>query len=80
MKTFCGRVLGVNHQSVINWANAEYAALPAASPPVASPEKLELDEMFTFVGSKSPTYVVTIVEGETRCVVAWAVCEARTRS
>lgn len=47
-----GRVLGVNHQSVINWVNAYHAALPAAEPPVASPETLEMDELFTFVGSK----------------------------
>ncbi len=47
-----GRVLGVNHQSVINWVNAYYACLPAAEPPVAAPETLEMDELFTFVGSK----------------------------
>jgi transposase-like protein len=47
-----GRVLGVNHQSVINWVNAYHACLPAAEPPVASPETLEMDELFTFVGSK----------------------------
>ena len=47
-----GRVLGVNHQSVINWVNAYHAALPAAAAPVASPETLEMDELFTFVGSK----------------------------
>jgi hypothetical protein len=27
---------------------------------------------------KSPAYVVTVVERQTRCVVAWAVCESRT--
>lgn len=47
-----GRVLGVNHQSVINWVNAYHASLPAAEHPVASPETLEMDELFTFVGSK----------------------------
>ena len=47
-----GRVLGVNHQSVINWVNAYHAALPAAAASVASPETLEMDELFTFVGSK----------------------------
>jgi insertion element IS1 protein InsB len=46
-----GRVLSVNHQSVINWVNAYHASLPAAAP-VASPETLEMDELFTFVGSK----------------------------
>jgi transposase-like protein len=47
-----GRVLGVNHQSVINWVNAYHASLPAAEQPVTTPETLEMDELFTFVGSK----------------------------
>jgi transposase-like protein len=47
-----GRVLGVNHQSVINWVNSYHASLPAADSPVASPETLEMGELFTFVGSK----------------------------
>jgi len=47
-----GRVLGVNHQSVINWVNAYHASLPAAEQAVAAPETLEMDELFTFVGSK----------------------------
>lgn len=47
-----GRVLGVNHQSVVNWVNAYHAALPAAEQAVSQPETLEMDELFTFVGSK----------------------------
>jgi transposase-like protein len=47
-----GRLLGVNHQSVINWVNSYHASLPAAEQPVAKPETLEMDEPFTFVGSK----------------------------
>jgi transposase-like protein len=47
-----GRILSVNHQSVINWVNAYYANLPAAEQPVAHPETLEMDELCTFVGSK----------------------------
>jgi len=47
-----GRVLGVNHQSVINWINSYHAALPTARQAVAAPEVIELDELFTFVGSK----------------------------
>lgn len=47
-----GRLLGVNHQSVVNWVNAYHAALPVAAPPVAKPDVLEMDELFTFVGSK----------------------------
>jgi len=47
-----GRVLGVNHQSVVNWVNAYHASLPAAEAAVAEPETPEMDELFTFVGSK----------------------------
>jgi transposase-like protein len=47
-----GRVLGVNHQSVVNWVNSYHARLPAAEQSVTSPETLEMDELFTFVGSK----------------------------
>jgi len=47
-----GRVLSANHQSVINWINAYHASLPAPKQPVVAPEVVELDELFTFVGSK----------------------------
>jgi transposase-like protein len=47
-----GRVLGVNHQSVINWINSYHAALPAVGQAVIAPEVVELDELFTFIGSK----------------------------
>jgi transposase-like protein len=47
-----GRLLSVNHQSVVNWVNAYHASLPAAEQPVPRPETLEMDELFTFVGSK----------------------------
>jgi hypothetical protein len=47
-----GRVLAVNHQSVVNWVNSSHAALPEASQAVEKPETLEMDELFTFIGSK----------------------------
>ncbi|HEX7315175.1 MAG TPA: helix-turn-helix domain-containing protein [Pyrinomonadaceae bacterium] len=47
-----GRVLGVNHQSVVNWVNAYHAGLPTAAQSPAAPETLEMDELFTFIGSK----------------------------
>ena len=50
-----GRLLGVNHQSVANWVNAAHSRLPAQAEPAAVPEQpetLEVDELFTFVGSK----------------------------
>ena len=47
-----GRLLSVNHQSVVNRVNAYHASLPAAAQSVTAPETLEMDELFTFVGSK----------------------------
>src|SRR5512136_3234685 len=45
------RHLGVNHQSVANWANAHAEKLPAAPVP-DKVEKAEMDELFTFIGDK----------------------------
>lgn len=47
------RTLGVAHRSVINWVNAHAAQLPDRPPtPADELEVNELDELFTFVGSK----------------------------
>ncbi len=49
------RLLSVNHQSVVNWVTAAHASLPlpeASSIRLAPAETLEMDELFTFVGSK----------------------------
>ena len=45
------RHLGVNHQSVANWANA-YAKELSAAPVPDKVEKAEVDELFTFIGDK----------------------------
>ena len=47
-----GRILRVNHQSVVNWVNSYHAALPAAPAPATKSETIELDELYSFVGSK----------------------------
>jgi transposase-like protein len=48
-----GRTLGVAHRTVINWVNAHAASLPDLPPVPEGPlEVNELDELFTFVGSK----------------------------
>jgi len=50
-----GRYLKVNPQSVINWFNAATAKLQAEEAPrpeVSTWDTVELDELFTFVGSK----------------------------
>ena len=55
-----GRALGVNHQSVINRVNAYHASLPPAWRPVATPETLEMGEMFiTFIGSKKRRLILS---------------------
>ncbi len=46
-----GRVLGVSPQSVANWLRAHAAQLPDA-PSVSSPDVVEMDEMFIFIGQK----------------------------
>jgi transposase-like protein len=46
-----GRHLGVNHQSVANWAKAHAEKLPPAPVP-EQVENAELDELFTFIGDK----------------------------
>jgi len=49
------RLLSVNHQSVVNWINAAHAQMMTQTVPMRSaqsPETLEADELFTFVGSK----------------------------
>jgi len=50
-----GRLLSVNHQSVVNWINAFHAQLRARKMALPLPGKvstLEMDELFTFIGSK----------------------------
>ena len=50
-----GRYLKVNHQSVVNWYNAAAAKVnPAQSPrpKIEESDTVELDELFTFIGSK----------------------------
>ena len=50
-----GRLLSVNHQSVVNWVNSFHAKLRAKrlSPPVPGRvSTLEMDELFTFIGTK----------------------------
>ncbi len=48
------RILGVHHQSVINWVNAAADHLPETPPAPAEAETVELDELYTFVGKKKP--------------------------
>ena len=50
-----GRLLSVNHQSVVNWINAFHTQLRAqklARPVPGHVSTLEMDELFTFIGAK----------------------------
>jgi transposase-like protein len=50
-----GRLLSVNHQSVANWVTSAHAHLRAREVSPSNPETvgtLEMDELFTFVGTK----------------------------
>lgn len=47
-----GRLLGVHHQTVINWVNAAAERLPDTTPTPATTETVELDELYTFIGQK----------------------------
>ena len=46
-----GRFLGVHHQTVINWVNAYAERVPDAPVP-EEVDDVEMDELFTFIGSK----------------------------
>lgn len=47
-----GRLLGVHHQTVINWVNDAAARVPSVIPSPSDPETVELDELYTFVQQK----------------------------
>lgn len=47
-----GRLLSVNHQSVVNWINAYHQQLPPAKKSISKPETVELDELYSFIGTK----------------------------
>lgn len=49
-----GRLLEVHHQTVINWIEAHAKQLPDPASDIESVEVIELDELFTFAGKKSP--------------------------
>ncbi len=49
------RLLGVHHQTVINWVNAAADHMPEAPPVPPQTDTAELDELYTFEGSKKTT-------------------------
>jgi transposase-like protein len=47
-----GRLLGVNHQSVVNWVNAFQAKIQNNTNVPLTVETIEIDELWSFVGEK----------------------------
>ncbi len=55
-----GRLLSVNHQSVANWVNSAHTQLRAREAPAPAAQTtgtLEMDELFTFVGTKKSQHL-----------------------
>lgn len=52
-----GRVLEVTHQTIANWINASHAALHEPISHPSTVETIELDKLFTFVGSKKNRFI-----------------------
>ena len=72
-----GRLLSVNHQSVANWINSAHAQLRARRADAAIPGSagtLEMDELFTFVGTKKSPPISSRSSKESRAA------SSRTRS
>ena len=47
-----GRLLGVNHQSVVNWVNAYSEKIKDKADLPKQNQAIEIDELWTFVGEK----------------------------
>jgi len=47
------KVLRCNHQSVANWIDAAHAQLPHEVTDATPADKVEVDELFTFIGKKT---------------------------
>jgi len=72
-----GRLLSVNHQSVVNWINAFHTKLRAkklALPVPGQVSILEMDELFTFIGTKKSLY------SSSPSLIARHAASSRTRS
>jgi transposase-like protein len=52
-----GRLLGVNHQSVVNWINAYQAKIQNTGNLPKETETIEIDELWSFVGKKKTKHI-----------------------
>ncbi|MBA2607036.1 MAG: IS1 family transposase [Acidobacteria bacterium] len=47
-----GRLLGVNHQSVVNWVTAYHEKIKQSAAVPKKTQTIEMDELWSFVGEK----------------------------
>lgn len=52
-----GRLLDVNHQSVVNWVNAYYEKIKNTAVVPPPPPIIEMDELWSFVGEKKTGHI-----------------------
>jgi hypothetical protein len=58
-----GRLLSVNHQSVVNWINSFHTQLRAKNLSLPVPghvTTLEMEELFTFIGAKKSEHLSSL--------------------
>ncbi len=74
-----GRLLGVNHQSVVNWVNTYQEKTQNTDNLPKETETIEIDELWTFVGEKKTKHTSqAAVDRATHTIVGWSVCAERT--
>ena len=72
------RHLGIQHSTVSVWVKECVRHLPDAPQP-KKVKTSEMDELFTFIGSKkNRIYLMTLVDRQTPCVLGWKVAGERT--
>ena len=72
-----GRLLSVNHQSVVNWINSFHAQLQAKNLSLPVPGQvstLEMDELLTVIGTKKSRHLSSLLLTDSRAA------SSRTRS
>lgn len=53
-----GRLLKTHHQTIANWITEQHAQLPTTPPQPANSEVTELDELYTFAGTKKTVFTL----------------------
>ena len=53
-----GRLLETHHKTIANWIAQQHAQLPARPPQPATSQITELDELYTFAGTKKTAFTL----------------------